>query len=198
MTLATVRAIDPVAAWAIARTLPLEGGLVDNPHDPGGVTAHGVSLRWALQEIAAHPVEIALFDVDHDGVVDGRDIRGLTPDQAADIYFTAWWQPGWYGRLSPAQVAWKCFDIAVNTGPKRAATILQKALARFQAKVVADGSVGPATLAAAAAVTAKAADEGLSLLNAIREEQAAFYRSLVAAKPGLGVFLKGWLNRAAA
>jgi lysozyme family protein len=99
MTLATVRAIDPVAAWAIARTLPLEGGLVDNPHDPGGVTDHGVSLRWALAEIAAHPDEIALFDIDHDGVVDAADIRGLTPTTAADIYFTAWWKPGWYGRL---------------------------------------------------------------------------------------------------
>jgi hypothetical protein len=44
-------------------------------------------------------------------------------------------------------------------------------------------------------VTAKRRGRRPQLLNAIREEQAAFYRSLVAAEAGLGVFLKGWLNR---
>jgi lysozyme family protein len=198
VSLATIRARDPVAAWSIARTLPLEGGLVDNPHDPGGITDHGVSLRFALAEVGAHPDELALFDIDHDGDVDAADVRGLTVDTAADVYFACVWKRGWFGGLAPAQLAWKCFDIAVNTGPKRAAIILQKALGSFQVSVATDGDVGPATLAGVARVLERSGDQGVSLLNAIRLQQAAFYRSLAAQKPDLRRFLSGWLTRAAA
>jgi hypothetical protein len=198
MTLATVRAIDPVAAWAIARTLPLEGGLVDNPHDPGGVTDHGVSLRWALAEIAAHPDEIALFDIDHDGVVDAARHPRPDPDHAADIYF-AWWKPGWYGRLSPAQVAWKCFDIAVNTGPKRAAIDLAEGAGAVSGQGRRRWLGRPRHARGCRCGDRQAPGTRASVaVNAIRLQQAAFYRGLVAAEAGLGVFLKGWLNRAAA
>lgn len=196
MSLADIRLRDPAAAWAIARTLPLEGGLVDNPHDPGGVTDHGISLRYALQQIAADPQTRRWFDIDHDGDVDRQDIMGLTPDLAADIYFNGWWLTGWYGRLTPALVAWKCFDIAVNTGPKRAALTLQKALAALGANVAVDGSVGPATVTAVKTETTR--DQGGALIASIRREQADFYRQLAAREPDLRQFLKGWLNRAAA
>lgn len=196
MSLIDVRSRDPVAAWAIARTLPLEGGLVDNPHDPGGITAWGVSLRYALQAVAARPDELADFDIDHDGHVDRRDIAGLTPDLAADIYFDDWWKPGWYGRLAPALVAWKCFDVAVNTGPGRAARLLQQALGDLGRQLVVDGQVGAGTIAAVAAEAAR--DQGGALVAALRAEQATFYRGLVMQKPDLGRFLPGWLTRAAA
>lgn len=196
MTLADIQRQDPRAAFAISRTLPLEGGLVDNPHDPGGVTSMGVSLRYALAEAKVHPESARFFDVDHDGFVTHKDIAGLTKDEAAEIYFNCWWALGWYANLTPDIVSWKCFDIAVNTGPKRAALILQKALCDAGSPVAVDAVVGPGTIAA---VTRQASiDDGAKLLSEIRQEQAAFYRGLAAKEPDLRRFLKGWLNRAAA
>lgn len=196
MSLADIRLRDPVAAWAIARTLPLEGGLVDNPHDPGGVTDHGVSLRWAIQEVGVDPAKGRLFDIDHDGDLDRQDIIGLTAEGAADIYYGCIWQPQAWGQLAPALLAWKCFDIAVNTGPKRAGKLLQGALGQVGVPVPIDGAVGPTTLAA---VQAQARlDQCGRLLGALRALQADFYRRLVEQDAGFSSFLRGWLNRAAA
>jgi lysozyme family protein len=192
MFLDDLRQREPAAAWAIARTLPLEGGWVNDPADPGGATDRGVSLRFALQEIAAHPDERALFDVDHDGDVDWHDIAGLTDDAAAAVYYPCVWRRYGYGSLSATLVAWKAFDICVNTGPRRAAMVLQQALASLGHAVAVDGVLGPATFAAANARI------DTQLLVAMRIEQAAFYRGLAAAKPEMGRFLAGWLNRAAA
>lgn len=196
MSLASIALSDPKAAYAIGRTLPLEGGLVDNPSDPGSITNKGVSLRFALAEIKAHPDQIKLFDHDHDGDVDRKDIAGLTADQAAEIFHQRIWLPGWYANLVPDIIAWKAFDIAVNTGPNRAARILQQALFGRGHDVAIDGSVGPKTVMA---VRAEAGIyQGTLLLKAIRDAQATFYRGLALDEPKLGVFLKGWLNRAAA
>ncbi|THD80641.1 MAG: hypothetical protein E7812_07885 [Phenylobacterium sp.] len=169
---------------------------MDNPHDPGGVTAYGVSLRYALETAKIRPEFRGFLDVDHDGTIDRRDIAGLTADAAADIYFNGWWKPGWYGGLTPALVAWKCFDIAVNTGPRRAAVLLQSALCWIGVPLKIDGEVGPATLDAVQAQAER--DQGASLMAALRTEQADFYRRLAATGPKLAVFLPGWLNRAAA
>lgn len=196
MSLAAIAQRDPAAARAIARTLPFEGGLADVAADPGGITNHGVSLRFALQQIKATPELILLFDVDHNGTVDRRDILGMTADQAAEIFFECWWQPGWYRKLSPELLAWKCFDIAVNTGPVRAALLLQKALVALGSNIPVDGAVGPLTLTAVQSATK--ADAGAALLAALRKAQAAFYRGLAAQEPDFKTFLAGWLNRAAA
>lgn len=196
MSLASITARDPVAGWSIARTLRLEGGLAESAKDPGGVTNFGVSLRWALAEAAVDPQLVLMLDHDHSGQIDRRDIEGLTQDEAADIYFADWWLPGWYGDLAPQLVAWKAFDIAVNTGPKRAALILQKALGAVGETVAIDARVGSATIAAVAAQDAR--DGGAALVAAIRVAQAAFYRRLAVLEPDLNGFLKGWLNRATA
>lgn len=196
MTLLDIRARDPLAGFAITRTIGLEGGLADSPHDPGSVTHFGVSLRWALQQIAADPETVAMFDVDHDGHVDRQDIIGLTRDDAADVYFRCWWLPGWYEQLQAQLIAWKTFDVAVNTGPKRSALILQKALCTLGSNLAVDAVVGPATVMAVHGQITR--DNGVALLNAIRGGQADFYRRLVGKAPKLNTFLHGWLNRAAA
>lgn len=196
MTLASIAAHDRLAAFAIARTLPLEGGFVDDPADPGGATNRGVSLRFALSEIGADPSLIGMFDLDHNGRVDRGDISNLTADQAADIYYRCDWQHAWYGKLEPDLVAWKCFDISVNTGPKRAALTLQKALATAGDYIFPDASVGPLTIAAVERQYVK--DGGHGLLQALRAEQAHFYSRLVAKTPEFRRFLDGWMKRAAA
>jgi lysozyme family protein len=196
VTLTELRLRDPKAAYCIERTLPLEGGLADNPHDPGGLTNFGVSLRYALAEVSAHPDTIRFLDIDHDGHVDRKDIAGLTQDEAATVYFEGWWLTGWYAKLVPNLIAWKCFDIAVNTGPNRAALILQKALYVVGRDVARDGAIGTKTIAAVVAENEK--NGGVHLLQCMRDGQAYFYRGLVLKEPSLRPFLDGWLARAKA
>lgn len=196
MSLASLALEDPKAAFCIRRTLPLEGGFVDDPADPGSITNHGISLRWALQQAKVEPETVRFLDIDHDGDVDRRDIAGLTPDDAADILYQCWWRRGWYANLVPDTIAWKAFDIAVNTGPKRAAIILQTALNKCDHAIPVDQIVGPKTVLAVAAENAH--DGGQLLLTLMRGLQAAFYQSLIAKEPKLVRFRSGWLKRAAA
>lgn len=99
----------------------IEGGFVDNPHDSGGPTKYGISQ-------AAYP---------------GTDIANLTRESAIQIYKRDYWDLCGCDEL-PTAVALLVFDAAVNQGPAKARSLLQKALG-----VVQDGIVGPATIAAA-------------------------------------------------
>ena len=59
-----------------------EGGLSNDPRDPGGLTNYGVTLKTA----------IALgFDPNKDGVVNALDIRNLTKPQAEIFYRLEFW-----------------------------------------------------------------------------------------------------------
>jgi lysozyme family protein len=110
-----------------------EGGFVDDPHDRGGATKWGVTIRTLIAKG---------LDLNNDGTIDRRDIRDMTPAQALDIYRRDYWIGAVCPPL-PAPLALLQFDCAVNQGPGRAARILQKSVG---ARV--DGIIGPATLAA--------------------------------------------------
>lgn len=97
-----------------------EGGLSDDPRDPGGLTRYGISQR-------AHP---------------GVDVRNLTLAQAKQIYLTRYWLP-LHADAMPEAVAVQVFDAAVNHGIKPATRMMQRAL-----QVDADGVLGPVTLTA--------------------------------------------------
>ena len=78
----------------------------------------------------------------------------------------------------PAGVDLMLFDMAVNTGVRRAAIMLQDAVG-----AVPDGIIGPKTLAAVRSAT--------GLLDTLATAREAFYRSL----PTFQYFGNGWLNR---
>jgi lysozyme family protein len=159
-----------------------EGGLVDDPKDPGGITNFGISLRF---------LEEHNLDLNDDGEVNGQDIRGLTHDQAADVYRHYFWESNGYGRIPDQTLATKVFDVCVNAGPKRAHILLQRAVDALGATLATDGVLGPASWAAVLSADASA------LTQAMCDAQSAFYRSLVQEKPALSKFLQGWLKRAA-
>ena len=60
--------------------------------------------------------------------------------------------------------------------------------------VNADGAIGPATLAALAALK----DDPKVLIGKMSQYKESFYKAIVASKPDQEKFLKGWLNRVAA
>jgi lysozyme family protein len=105
---------------AINRVLGTEGGLVDNPADPGGLTKWGISQR-------SYPK---------------LDIRALTREQAIALYHRDFWAPI-DGDTLPEGVGFQLLDFAVNSGAGTALRALQRAVA-----VADDGHIGPVTLTA--------------------------------------------------
>ena len=101
-----------------------EGGLSDNPADPGGLTRYGISQR-------SYP---------------GENIRALTLDRAKAIYLRDFWAPAGCEGV-PVAVRFDLFDMAVNSGVRAAIKCLQGA-----AGCAADGVLGPNTLAAVGAL----------------------------------------------
>lgn len=104
----------------IDRVLSHEGGLVDDPRDPGGLTKYGIAKR-------SYP---------------HLDIRSLTRAQAIDIYRRDFWDRVQGDKL-PKQFAFQALDAAVNHGIGNAVRWMQRA-----AGVADDGVIGPLTLAA--------------------------------------------------
>lgn len=170
---------------AVDAVLRHEGGLVDHPQDPGGITHFGISLRFA------RTLGLRL-DLDGDGDVDADDIRKLPRSEAVALYHDEWWARHRIGeRLRDQATATKMLDLAVNTGWARAVTLLQRALRACGEFTADDGIFGPGTQAAVD-VTPPAL-----VLPALRSEAAGFYRQLAAQDPGQFAWaLKGWLNRA--
>jgi lysozyme family protein len=75
----------------------------------------------------------------------------------------------------------------VNAGPKQAALFLQRSL-----NVVADGVIGPKTLAA---INAIPQDKILSLIYSYIDQRSDFYIDIVSREISQIMFLKGWLIR---
>ena len=157
---------------AINTVLQNEGGYVHDPADAGGETKFGISKR-------------SFPDV---------DIKGLSPTTAADIYQRTFWNTHpQLARLDSQAVATKTFDLMVNMGSSRGIKILQSSINRVAGEggtVHVDGRLGPMTVDRANAVDER------SLLAAMREAAADYYRAIAKAKPSQAKFLRGWLRRA--
>ena len=112
---------------AVHFVLEQEGGLVDDPADPGGLTHFGIAL-------AEHPHMTA------------DQIRSLTVDEAIAIYHSEYWVPI-EGDALPMGIDFAALDCAVNQGVRGCVQFMQGA-----ARVTVDGIIGPATLGALRAV----------------------------------------------
>jgi len=105
-----------------------EGGFVNHPQDPGGMTNLGVTARvW--EEWLGRPVS-------------EKEMRNLTPTMVKPLYKRKYWDAVRADDLVSG-VDYAVFDVAVNSGPGRAIKFLQSCVG-----VTADGGFGPRTLAA--------------------------------------------------
>jgi lysozyme family protein len=112
----------------LALMLAHEGGFVNHPQDPGGMTNLGVTKRvW--EEWVGHEV-------------DEKQMRALTPELVAPLYKRKYWDAVRADDLVFG-VDYCVFDVAVNSGPGRAIKFLQSSVG-----VTPDGGFGPRTLVA--------------------------------------------------
>ena len=153
---------------AFKMMLASEGGYVNHPSDPGGMTNLGVTKRVWEEWVGRESNE--------------KEMRSLTPDMVESLYKRKFWDACKCDDL-PSGIDYLVFDFAVNAGPGRSAKILQTAIG-----VPADGGIGPITLAA---VNAQEPDVLIEKFSQAKED---FYRSLNT----FDTFGKGWLNRVAA
>lgn len=170
---------------ALALLLPEEGGFNNILGDPGGPTNLGISLRF-LQSLAIlnGTGDFDLADLDDDGDIDINDIRAMDPPAAARIYKKYFWDLFPMEEI-PAQIAYVLFDVAVNSGQRVAAKLLQKAIG-----VTEDGDIGEETLYSLAM-----RDSAYSVADRMLYLRRTQYKNYAVHNPKLSKFLKGWLNR---
>ena len=142
-----------------------EGGFVDHPKDPGGMTNLGVT-KAVYEDVLGREVT-------------EQEMRALTEEDVRPVYKKLYWDRCWGDEL-PSGVDWAVFDWAVNSGPSRAAKALQRAV-----NAKPDGAIGPKTLDAVEAVDPR------DIIEQLAEERELFYRALST----FDTFGKGWLRR---
>jgi lysozyme family protein len=152
---------------ALQLVLKHEGGFVNHPADPGGMTNLGVTKKVWEAYIGHSVGEI--------------EMRALTPEKVAPLYKKMYWDRCMCDDL-PSGVDYAVFDFAVNAGVGRSSRVLQGAVGAVQ-----DGVIGVNTIEKAKAMPAQ------ELLNKFSEAKETFYRSL----PTFSTFGKGWLSRVA-
>ena len=107
-----------------------EGGYVNDPDDPGGLTNYGISAK-------AYPDE---------------DIKELTVERAKELYKRDYWDRYRTGDL-PDRLRHIYVDMCINMGGGRAIKILQEACnSKNSNKIDVDGGMGPMTIKAATSV----------------------------------------------
>jgi len=150
---------------AFAEMIRHEGGYVNHKDDPGGMTNLGVT-KATWENWTGKPADETVM-------------RGLTRDMVAPLYKARYWDAV-KGDDLPSGVDYAVFDIAVNSGPRKAAMILQEAIG-----VTVDGGIGPKTLQAAKASPPS------GLISVVCNKRLDFLRSL----PHFKTFGEGWTRR---
>lgn len=150
---------------SLAAVLHHEGGFVNHPSDPGGMTNLGVT-KATWEEWLGHPV-------------DEKAMRALTPEMVGPMYKRRYWDKAGCNDL-PDGIDYFVFDTAVNSGTGRAIKLLQ---ACVNADV--DGVLGPKTLAAV-----KAFNQAQLI-----QDYAKRRLSYLTALKNWPVFGKGWSRR---
>jgi len=142
-----------------------EGGFVNHPKDPGGMTNLGVTKKvW--EEFVGHEVDEA-------------EMRALTPELVKPLYKKNYWDKI-KGDQLPIGLDYAAYDLAVNSGTGRSAKYLQRI-----AGVPDDGVIGPKSVEA---IQACDPDQAVEDICSMRLN---FLKKL----PTWDTFGKGWGRR---
>jgi lysozyme family protein len=142
-----------------------EGGFVNHPDDPGGMTNLGVTKAVYEKYIKRNATE--------------AEMRALTKIDVSPIYRSNYWDRGHCDDL-PSGVDWSVFDWGVNSGMGRAAKALQRVVG-----VTADGAIGPMTIKATHDMKPQ------DVIVKMHSSRQTFYESLTTFK----TFGRGWSRR---
>lgn len=142
-----------------------EGGFVNHPEDPGGMTNLGVTKQ--------------VYEDYVDRQVDEEEMRALTKKDVAPIYKKKYWDRCKCDHLKSG-IDWAVFDWAVNSGTARPAKAIQKICGASP-----DGVIGPKTLHLLSTQNRK------YVIEQLHDKRQSFYEGLSTFK----TFGKGWTRR---
>jgi lysozyme family protein len=152
---------------SFAAVLKHEGGFVNHPKDPGGMTNLGVT-KSAWEGYVGKSVDEAFM-------------RSLTPEVVKPFYKAMYWDKI-KGDQLPNGVDYAAYDLAVNSGVGRAAKFLQEI-----AGVTVDGVLGPKSMGAIRECDPE------QVVDALCDMRLDFLARL----PTFETFGKGWSRRVA-
>jgi lysozyme family protein len=163
---------------ALEKTLIFEGGYSNHSNDRHGETYAGITR-------VNFPAWPAWFIIDKNKPLkQGQIIRDeRLKGMIEAFYLDKYWYKVQGDKINNQAIAEMLFDWTVNSG-YHAAKALQKVVGE-----VADGVIGPKTLAA---VNAGCQEQIFTQFNELRIK---FYNDIVIRNESQRVFLKGWLNR---
>lgn len=152
--------------YCFNQVLKHEGGFVNHPKDPGGMTNLGVTKRvwetWTKREVSE------------------EEMRALTPELVRELYKVMYWDKCRCDEL-PSGADYSVFDFGVNAGPRRSIITLQRAVS-----VKDDGIFGPGTMKAVMEAPVK------KIISDYFGARIKFYKQLKTFE----TFGKGWSRRA--
>jgi lysozyme family protein len=161
---------SPLFLKCLNVVLKNEGGLSNNPLDPGHATNKGITQ--------------AVYDIYRARKGESfQSVSLLTVEECDDIYLTLYWLPMKLTLLNDDDLILHVFDHGVNAGIRTSIKMLQRLV-----KTTDDGFIGEQT------INAVSTFEG-DILEEFIKRRKLFYVTLAQNRPSLRVFLKGWLKR---
>lgn len=146
-----------------------EGGYVNHPKDPGGITNLGCT-KATYEAWVGHPVSVEFM-------------KCLKPEHVKKLYQVRYWDKVKCDDL-PSGLDLCVFDFAINAGPRRAAKYLQ-----LMVGAAPDGIIGPNTMRQIQQyITAHGRKHAVNRYQDLRE---GYYRKLRT----FPTFGRGWLRR---
>ena len=157
---------------ALELLLKHEGGYVNHPSDPGGITNLGVTKRVYEEWVGYSVSEYTM--------------QNLTPEDVEPIYEKNYWDKLKCDDM-PDGLDLMLFDFGVNAGPGRAAKFLQKLLG-----VTQDGGIGPQTLGALqSAIGEDKVTQTREMIKKYQSMRQEYYEGLST----FDTFGRGWTRR---
>lgn len=171
------------------KTLKWEGGYCNVAGDRGGETIFGIARNmhpklslWAIMD--NYKANFKSFGKANYKELEKQCLENPEFKKEMDSFYKKqFWDKIKGDEIQSQEVANALYDFAVNSGTSRAVKSIQSVLG-----VVADGALGPKTIAA---INTK---DGKVLCNKLCDKRKAFFEEI--AKRGQNAkFLNGWLNR---
>lgn len=169
--------------FAVNKLLEQEGGYSNDPEDPGGETAYGITRKFLID------CGIKFFFYKNKTAYT-YDMKTMHPDEAALIYRRCFWDQNNYNGIINLRLATAMLSLSVNLGAETANKLLQDAVNSLNGRTTSiDGYIGNKTLQ----LINKTDSE--KLLVRLKDLALGHYEYLVERNPKLSKFLKGWKNR---